>query len=360
MLRVRKTRSALPGRLRFILRRSLRTLGAFAVSMLCLSAVVNASMEATVRSQIEEAVMGAVMRSGLSSADGILALKAEARAGLERSYGLDDPSWLRVLRQTGSILRLDLGEARFARTEYPEHSREVRRIIMERLPHTLALFTLSTTISVFMGMALGTAMARKPGGRLDRASSMTAMVLYGAPPWWIGLFMILLLGYTFPVFKVGALHSPEVAPGWLPWALDYLAYLALPLVTLVVIKLFSFAFLTRAMVIVPLQEDYVFAARGRGLPEGRVVRRHGLRAAAPGLTTMAAQAFAQSIIGDILVEKIMMRPGLGVTLFTAISSNDTALFAGVLAIVTAIYCLSFLFLDIAYAWLDPRIAYGRE
>ena len=56
----------------------------------------------------------------------------------------------------------------------------------------------------------------------------------------------------------------------------------------------------------------------------------------------------------------MMRPGLGLTLFSAISSNDTALFTGVLAMVTAVYCLSFLFLDIAYAWLDPRIASGRE
>ncbi|HOZ72517.1 MAG TPA: ABC transporter permease [Spirochaetales bacterium] len=353
-------RSALPGRLRFIVKRAIRTLGAFAASMLCLSAVVNASFEATVRSQIDEAAMGAVMASGSSSPEAILALRAEIRAGLERSYGLDAPSWLRVVRQTGRILRLDLGEARFDRTAYPENSREVCRIILERLPHTLALFTLSTTISIVVGIALGTAMARKPGGRLDRASSLTAMILYGAPSWWIGLFMILLLGYTFPVFKVGALHSPEVAPGRLAWALDYLAYLALPLITLVLIKLFSFAYLTRAMVILPLHEDYVFAARGRGLPEGRVVSRHGLRVAAPGLTTMAAQTFAQSIVGDILVEKIMMRPGLGLTLFSAISSNDTALFTGVLAMVTAVYCLSFLFLDIAYAWLDPRIAYGRE
>ena len=127
-------RSALPGRLRFIVKRAIRTLGAFAASMLCLSAVVNASFEATVRSQIDEAAMGAVMASGSSSPEAILALRAEIRAGLERSYGLDAPSWLRVVRQTGRILRLDLGEARFDRTAYPEHSREVRRIVMERHP----------------------------------------------------------------------------------------------------------------------------------------------------------------------------------------------------------------------------------
>jgi len=354
-------RSGFPGRLRFIARRVARTVPAFLIAMLGLSALVNATMEVTVRSQIVEAAQGAVMANkALKSADEIQRFKADVIAGMEESYGLHEPRWKRIATQTLHIITLDLGDSRFERTEFPERSREVRKIILQRLPHTLILFTSSTIISIVLGIALGTAMARKPGGLLDRGSSITAMVLYGTPTWWVATFMILFFVYTIPIFRVGALRSPFAPAGPLFQFLDYLSYLALPLLTLVLVKVWSFAYLTRAMVTVPLQEDFVMAARGRGIPEGKILRRHGLRVAAPGLTTMAAQAFAQSIMGDMLVEKALARPGLGRTLFSAITSNDVALYTGILAVVTAIYCLSFMLLDIAYAWLDPRIGYGRE
>jgi peptide/nickel transport system permease protein len=330
------------------------------VAMLGLSIVVNAALEATVRSQIVESAQAAVMgNKSLKTPEEIIAFKNAVIEGMERSFGLFEPRWKRILDQTYRIVRLDLGEARYDRTEYPERSRSVRRIILQRLPHTLVLFSASTLISIVLGIALGTLMARKPGEPLDRGSSLAAMALYGTPTWWVATFMILFFVYTVPVFKVGALRSPVTPDGTIPQMLDYLAYLALPLLTLVLVKVWSFAYLTRAMVTVPLQEDYVMAARGRGIPEGKILRRHGLRVAAPGLTTMAAQAFAQSIMGDMLVEKAMSRPGLGMTLFSAILANDVALYTGILAVVTAIYCLSFMLLDIAYAWLDPRIGYGR-
>jgi len=318
-------------------------------------------MESTVRSQIVEAAQGAVMANpNLKTPGEIIAFKTEVIQGMERSYGLHLPRWKRIATQTLRIIRLDLGESRSDWTEYPDRSSDVRRIILQRLPHTLILFTSSTLISVILGIALGTLMARKPGGLLDRSSSLAAMALYGTPTWWVATFMILFFVYTIPLFRVGALRSPVAPDGALARAFDYLSYLALPLLTLVLVKLWSFAYLTRAMVTVPLQEDYVMAARGRGIPEARILTRHGLRVAAPGLTTMAAQAFAQSIMGDMLVERAMSRPGLGMTLFSAIRANDVALYTGIIAVVTAIYCLSFMLLDIAYAWLDPRIGYGRE
>ncbi len=353
-------RSGLPGRLRFIMRRVARTVPAFIVAMFCLAALVNTTLEVTVKGQIVEAAQGAVMANkALKSADDIQKFKRDLIAGMEESYGLNKPRLWRILGQTFRIITLDLGMSKTDRTEYPERSREVRKILLQRLPHTLILFGSSTLISIVLGTALGTAMARKPGGPLDRVSSLTAMVLYGTPTWWVATFMILFFVFWIPVFRVGALRSPVAPAGGFLQTLDYLSYLALPLLTLVLVKVWSFAYLTRAMVTVPLQEDYVMAARGRGIPEGRILRRHGLRVAAPGLTTMAAQAFAQSIMGDMLVEKALSRPGLGCTLFSAITSNDVALYTGILALVTAVYCLSFMLLDIAYAWLDPRIGYGR-
>jgi peptide/nickel transport system permease protein len=354
-------RSAALGRLRYIVRRLVRSLLSFTVAILCISAVVNATMETTVRSQIVEMVQGAVMNnSELKNAEDIIAFKRETMLALERSFGLHLPSWRRVLRRSWDIMTLRLGNSRSTMTNYPERSRRVRDIVLERTPHTLILFTSSTLISIALGLWLGTRMAAKPGGKLDRAASLTTMIMYGTPSWWLGTFFILFFVYLIPIFRIGSLYSVEPPADAIGRFFDYLSYLILPLLTLVVIKLWSFAYLTRSMVVIPMQEDFVMAARGRGIPEAKILRRHGLRTAAPGVMTLAAQAFAQSIVGDILLERVMTRPGLGTTLFNALGWNDINLITGILAMVTAIYCLTYALLDIAYALLDPRIAYGRQ
>ncbi len=354
-------RSASLGRLKYIGRRLFRSILSFAIAILCISAVVNATLEATVRSQIVETVQGAVMNnSELKSAEDVIAFKREATLALERSFGLHLPSWQRVLRRSWDIMTLRLGDSRSTMTNYPERSRKVRDIVLERTPHTLILFTSSTLISMALGLWLGTRMASKPGGRLDRAASITTMVMYGTPSWWLGTFFILFFVYLIPIFRIGSLYSAEPPAGAIGRFFDYLSYLILPLLTLIVIKLWSFAYLTRSMVVLPMQEDFVMAARGRGIPEAKILRRHGLRTAAPGVMTLAAQSFAQSIVGDILLERIMTRPGLGTTLFNALGWNDMNLVTGILAMVTAIYCITYAILDIAYALLDPRIAYGRQ
>lgn len=354
-------RSLLSGRLRFIARRIIRSVVGYFVAIVCMAAVVNATMEATVRSQIIEAAQGAVLAAGnIGSADEVIAIKRDTIARMERSFGLDKPRWMRVLSRAWAVTRLDLGTSRSTMTNYPARSRLVADIVKERIKPTLVLFASSTIVAIALGLWLGTAMAAKPGGRLDRGAGFMTMLVYGTPSWWLGTFFVLLFVYVIPVFKMGALRSPECPPGLLIGALDYLSYLALPLITLVFIKLWSFAYLTRAMVVVPMQEDFVIAARGRGIPERAILTRHGLRTAAPGVMTLAAQAFAQSIAGDILLERVMARPGLGTALFSALGVNDIPLITGIMAALTAIYCVTYALLDLSYGMLDPRIAYGSS
>jgi peptide/nickel transport system permease protein len=354
-------RGPLQRRLRFMGNRIVRTAIGFAVAIVSLSAVVNTTMEATIRSQINEAAQGAVMgNKDLKNTEDILKFKRDFIEGMEHAYGLHKPRLTRIAQQTWNILTLDLGKSKSTTTEYPDRSTDVRKIILERLPHTMILYGSSTFVAVVLGIMIGTAMARKPGGKLDKAGSLITMLVYGTPAWWVASFMILFFVYGIPIFRVGALRSPVAPATEIGRIFDYLSYLALPFLTLVFIKLWSFSFFTRSMVVLPMQEDYVHAARGRGIPESKILRRHGLRVAAPGLTTMAAQAFAQSFAGDILVEKVLARPGIGLTLYQSIRSNDIGLTTGILAIVTLIYCLSFTLLDFIYAWLDPRIAYGRD
>lgn len=354
-------RSLARGRLRFIARRVFRSLIGYFVAIVCISALVNATMEATVRSQIVEAAQGAVFAAGkVASAEEVSAIKRDTVARLEKSFGLDKPRWVRILSRAWSVVRLDLGTSRSTMTNYPARSRLVVDIIKERIKPTLVLFASSTIVAIALGLWLGTGMAAKPGGRLDRGAGLVTMLVYGTPSWWLGTFFVLLFVYVIPIFKIGALRSPEAPAGLLAAALDYLSYLALPLITLVFIKLWSFAYMTRAMVVVPLQEDFVIAARGRGIPERAILTRHGLRTAAPGVMTMAAQAFAQAIGGDILLERVMTRPGLGSALFSALGVNDIPLITGIMAALTAIYCVTYALLDLSYGMLDPRIAYGSE
>ncbi len=348
------------GRLRFIARRLVRSVIGYLVAIICISAVINTTMEATIRSQITEMVMGATMsNSDLKTAEDVIAFKADVTRSLERSFGLHLPSWVRVLRRSWQVITLDLGNSRSTTTGYPERSRSVSKIIKERTPPTVILFSASTLVSIALGLWLGTRMAAKPGGHLDRSATVMTMLMYGTPSWWLGTFFILFFVYSIPVFKIGALHSVGVVPGTLHYVLDYLAYMALPFLTLVAIKVWSIAYMTRTMVIVPMQEDYTIAARGRGIPERKILAKHGLGTAAPGVLTTAAQAFAQSIGGDILLERVMTRPGLGTTLFSALLMNDVNLVTAIMAMLTAIYCITYALLDIAYGVLDPRIAYSQ-
>jgi len=345
-------------RLRFIGARLLRLGIGFFAATLCYSAVVNKMMEVTVRGQIDEQLQAVMMGSGLTDPEERTALRDRTRAALERSFGLDKPAWVRVARRSWDIVTLDLGDARYESTGYPKRSSKVSDIILDRLPPTLIMFSLTTVISIALGLWIGRWMAARPGGRLDRAATSITMVMFGTPTWWVASFMVLLFVYVVPVFRVGALHSPNLPDDALIRFLDYLSYLALPVLSLVLVKTWGIAFYTRAMTVVPMQEDYVMAARGRGLPEGKILRKHALRVAAPGITTMAAQAFAQSICGDILVEQVMARPGIGWTLFAALRWNDIPLITGILSVITMIYVLTFAVMDILYAFLDPRIGYG--
>lgn len=346
-------------RLRFIAARLARLAVGFFVATICYSAVANAMLETTVHAQINEALLGVMAGCPSSDPAERAAYRADARAAMERSYWLDRPRWMRILARSWNIVTLDLGEARFDYTMAEPHSQLVSAIILERLPSTLILFGLTTALSLPLGLWMGRNMARKPGSLLDRVATLVTMLMFGTPTWWLGTFMILLFVYVVPIFRMGALYTPGLPDNAIVRALDYLSYLALPVLTLVIVKVWGVAYYTRAMTLVPLQEDFVMAARGRGIPERKILTRHGMRVAAPGIVTMAAQSFAMSICGDILVETVMCRPGIGWTLYQALRQNDIPLVCGILSVITIVYVTVFAIMDILYAWLDPRIAYGR-
>lgn len=345
--------SSLP---RYYLKRILMAFFTWYLSVFLISIVINAQMEVTVRSRIWEQVRAAIeANTELKSAEAIAEFRVTTTRQIERSYGLHRPRFIRIGEQALKIIRLDLGNSRQLRTSWPKRSSLIKDILIENMKPTLVLFFTSTVLGAGTGILLGIHMAAKPGKRLDRAITMMTMLVVGTPVWWVCSILVYVFVFTFPIFKIGALHSTPLPDGVLLQLLDYVYYLALPLLAITMVKTWGFAFYTRNIVLGPLQEDYVTAARGRGLPESRILFRHAAASASPAIVTVTALGIVQALAGDILVEKVMSRPGLGSILWASLQWGDTAMLTGIFSIIAALYCFTLCALDLLYFSLDPRI-----
>ena len=141
---------------------------------------------------------------------------------------------------------------------------------------------------------------------------------------------------------------------------DSLWHISLPLITLTILSIWGTGYLVRNIVLSNLQEDYVMAARARGVPERRVLFGHTLRTAMPAIMTMAILGLFSSIAGNIIVEGIFGWPGIGNLYFVAVQMNDVPVLMGTLAIETLVNMVGFVILDVIYGFLDPRIKVGGK
>ena len=154
--------------------------------------------------------------------------------------------------------------------------------------------------------------------------------------------------------------SLSPTPQGLAGFFDFLWHLSLPLLTLVLLTVWGTGYLTRNIVLSNLQEDYVMAARARGISERRVLFGHTLRTAMPAIMTLAVLGLFSSIAGNIIVEGIFGWPGIGKLYFVAVQANDVPILMATLSIETLFNMLGFILLDIIYGFLDPRIKVGGK
>jgi peptide/nickel transport system permease protein len=140
--------------------------------------------------------------------------------------------------------------------------------------------------------------------------------------------------------------------------LDLLYHMSLPLLTLLLIQFWGVALLSRNIVLGILQDDYIMAARARGLPERRVLFGHTLRTAAPPIVTIALLSLLSSVFGSIVFEGIFSWPGMGNLYWIALEQSDVPVILGLLAVTTGLYIAGLVLLDLIYGFLDPRIKAG--
>ena len=267
---------------------------------------------------------------------------------LRHEFGLDQPLSTQLWLYVSSVARGDLGISH-------RQQRTVLSLIMERLPATLLLTSVAFAFALVVGVALGAAAAQRVGTWADSVITVMALAFYATPIFWVGLMLVLVfsvwLGWlpSFGMNTVGAdLH------GWAAVG-DTAQYLVLPALTLGLFYLAVYARLTRSAMLDVAGEDYIKTARAKGVPEGRILRRHILRNALLPVVTLAGIQAGQLIGGSVLVETVFAWPGIGRLAFDALLARDYQVLLGVF-LTTSILVLVFnLLTDLLYLVIDPRM-----
>ena len=271
--------------------------------------------------------------------------------------GLDQPFFVRSIDYLRRAMLLDLGRAEHMHSDLG--SREVSRIIVERLPATLLLFGTANVIVFGLSVMAALWLSRRYGSGLDRAVIALAPSS-AAPGWFYGLFLILLFAFVIPVLPTGGMV--DVPPPESPWAyaLSVLRHMVLPVTAMVISQIFISIYSWRTFFLIHSSEDYVEMARAKGLPGGMVERRYILRPTLSPIITSFALMLIGLWSGAIILEQVFNWPGLGTLLFQAIGFRDTPVIIGSVVIFAYLLALTVFLLDILYAVLDPRVRVGLE
>jgi ABC-type dipeptide/oligopeptide/nickel transport system permease component len=258
-------------------------------------------------------------------------------ARMRAQLHLDEPVLQQYGRFVGNALRGDLGMSIRSR-------RPVAAEIGENLGSTGRLALASMVVAIALGVPLGLIAALGRNSWLDVVAMGVALLGVAMPSFWLGFLLIF-------VFSLHLGWLPATGGGDLP-------HLVMPAVALGTIAAAIIARLTRSSMLEVLGQDYVRTARAKGLGGFAVVVRHALRNALIPVVTVFGLQFGNLLAGAVIVETVFSRPGLGRLIVGAILSKDFPLVQGTVLFVATAYVLINVVVDMAYAYVDPRIRIG--
>lgn len=257
---------------------------------------------------------------------------------------MNEPLYLQFGMWLGQLLRGDLGTSIYS-------GLPVTQLITQRLEPTITLTFLTMAIAIGLAIPLGMLAAWKAGTWIDWGVMIFAFLGFSLPVFWLGFLLI----YTFAM-QLSALPVQgyvKLGEGFLP----FLRHLILPAMTLGLVYTALIARMTRASLLEVLQEDYVRTAYAKGVRSGTVLIRHALKNAALPVVTVIGVGFALLISGAVVTESVFAIPGLGRLTVDAILHRHYPVIQGMILVVSAVYVLINLLIDLSYALLDPRIRY---
>lgn len=271
-------------------------------------------------------------------------LAPEQRQTLYRLFGLDAPLHVQYLRWLGDLVRGDLGVS--LRTAEP-----VSRVIAQRLPITLELALLAACLSWLIAVPLGALAAVRRNGVLDFLAHLLGLVGLSVPNFWLATMLLLVTSLYLRWQPAGEWASPFQSP------LANLQHMVLPVLSLSAALIAVVMRMTRSSMLEVLGQEYIRAARSKGLGEARVLARHAFKnAAIPVVTVMGVQV-GYLLGGAVVIEVIYGLPGIGWMILNGIYQRDYPLVQGGVLFVAVAFVLLNLLVDVLYACLDPRIRY---
>ena len=334
----------------------------------------------------------------------------ETREKMQDLFGINQPLWKQYLVHVKNALSGNFG------ISFSHYPRSVMDVITERLPRTVVLFLTSTVFSFYMGFALGKIIAWRRGGWTEYTTTLGGVTLYTVFTPWFALMMIWLFAFQAGWLPIGKFLDPllwrdattdansvfirmmlsmavvslaivavfavsrrfgilqsastrvivvagvaaAVAGVWLVSGFGYLAWdiirhMVLPVATLTLISFAGTMLLTRNSMLEAMREDYVTAARAKGLPEAKVRDRHVARNALLPVVTSFVFSLAFAVDGSVIIESVFSWPGMGQTLVDAAINEDLPLAIGAFVFVGLFVLIAHLVADVLYVYLDPRL-----
>ncbi len=273
---------------------------------------------------------------------------------LRKKYGLDQPLPVQYAKWIGNIVRGDLGESF-------RYRRPVATLIAERVPYTLQLAALALVMDALIGIALGIFSAVKQYSRADKAITLGSLVVYSIPGFWLALMLVLAFSVNlgwFPTSQTRSLDYELLSAGGK--VADRLWHLVLPVFVLGIASAAGTARYMRTKLLDVLSEEYVLAARARGLSERTVILQHALRNALIPIVTIYGLALPFLLGGAVLIEKVFAWPGMGLLAVEAIGARDYPVIMATSMIAAVLVVLGNLLADVTYALVDPRVSYGGK
>lgn len=277
-------------------------------------------------------------------------VRPEVRDMQRRAFGLDRPVTEQFVLFVRNVARGDLGWS-FS------HNRPVRAVLATAVPRTLLLMTVALLASFALGIALGVVQGMRRHSMVDRVLTGTSLLFFSVPDFWLALVMMAAFAYWLPIFPTSGMCDPVLCAYFTPWqrTVDVARHLVLPATTLTLLTAAGIARFQRSAVLDTVHQDFVRTARAKGLPEGRVVRRHILRNALVPVITMVGLAIPLLLGGAVFVESVFAWPGMGLVVVNGILTRDYALVTSAVIIGSALVSIGSLVADLLHALVDPRV-----
>jgi len=259
----------------------------------------------------------------------------EAYIAKTQELGLDKPFLEQYVRYVvNMVTKGDLG------TSYV-YGHSVAQQIGDRMGVTLEIGILGVILTVLLGLPIGVLSATKQYSVLDYGTTTISMILAAMPNFWLALLAILLFSLKLR---------------WLPaTGFGTFKHLILPVLTNALTSVAVVARMSRSSMLEVIRQDYIRTARAKGLREGVIIRRHALKNAIIPVITVIGMQMSMVMGGSVIIETIFSIPGLGSYMMSGINSRDYPIINGCVLILSLSICVMNLIVDIAYAYVDPRI-----